>query len=76
MGRKLKYPTTDGDVVAESGVGDGGGKKTASETVLKRLGFGKQVCMDCNARAPEKADACRKCGSTQLREKKHAFRDE
>lgn len=75
MGRHLKYPTTDGDVVPESGVGQSGGKKQPNEKVLERLGFGKMVCTSCNARNPTDADACRKCGSSQLREKKHAYRD-
>lgn len=75
MGRHLKYPTKDGDVVKESAVGDSGTKKEPSEAVLKRLGFGKMVCMDCNARNPTNASNCRKCGSSDLREKKHAYQD-
>lgn len=76
MGRHLKYPTKDGSVVKESAIGDTADKKTAEPKVLKRLGFGKTVCMDCNARNPEDADACRKCGSSDLREKKHDYADE
>lgn len=75
MGRHLKYPTKDGDVTKESAIGGSAGEKQPNEAVLKRLGFGKTVCMDCNARNPERADACRKCGSSQLREKKHDYRD-
>lgn len=45
------------------------------EDVLERLGFGGMICMECNARAPANADSCRKCGNSQLREKKLAFQD-
>lgn len=39
-----------------------------SETVEDRL-LGKQICMKCNARNPERADSCRKCGYKHLRPK-------
>ncbi|QSG04552.1 50S ribosomal protein L40e [Halapricum desulfuricans] len=29
----------------------------------------KQICMRCNARNPERADRCRKCGYKNLRPK-------
>lgn len=29
----------------------------------------KQICMRCNARNPERADNCRKCGYKNLRQK-------
>ena len=29
----------------------------------------KQICMRCNARNPERADRCRKCGYGKLRPK-------
>jgi large subunit ribosomal protein L40e len=31
--------------------------------------FTKQICMRCNARNPERADQCRKCGYGNLRPK-------
>jgi large subunit ribosomal protein L40e len=31
--------------------------------------LGAQVCMRCNARNPERADRCRKCGYGKLRPK-------
>lgn len=31
--------------------------------------FNKQVCMRCNARNPERANDCRKCGYGNLRPK-------
>lgn len=39
-----------------------------SETVEDRL-LGKQICMKCNARNPQRADSCRKCGYKHLRPK-------
>jgi large subunit ribosomal protein L40e len=29
----------------------------------------KQICMNCDARNAKRASRCRKCGSTQLRQK-------
>lgn len=29
----------------------------------------KQICMRCNARNPQRADSCRKCGYKRLRPK-------
>jgi large subunit ribosomal protein L40e len=29
----------------------------------------KQICMRCNARNPQRAERCRKCGYTKLRPK-------
>jgi large subunit ribosomal protein L40e len=34
----------------------------------KRL-LDKQICMRCNARNPQRADQCRRCGSKKLRQK-------
>jgi large subunit ribosomal protein L40e len=31
--------------------------------------FTKQICMRCNARNPQRADQCRKCGYRRLRPK-------
>lgn len=31
--------------------------------------FTKQICMRCNARNPQRADQCRKCGYGRLRPK-------
>jgi large subunit ribosomal protein L40e len=31
--------------------------------------FSKQICMRCNARNPQEADRCRKCGYAKLRPK-------
>jgi large subunit ribosomal protein L40e len=31
--------------------------------------FNKKVCMKCNARNPQRARKCRKCGSKSLRAK-------
>jgi len=36
----------------------------ASERILE-----KQICMRCNARNPQRADQCRKCGYGNLRPK-------
>lgn len=74
MGRHLRFPTKDGNVVAESAT-KGVGSKSVSEAALKRLGFGKMICQDCNALNPADADKCRKCGNTQLREKTHEYED-
>ena len=38
------------------------------QSIEDRL-LGKQVCMRCNARNPEDADHCRKCGYSNLRPK-------
>jgi ribosomal protein L40E len=73
MGRHLKYPVGNGSVYKESSVRD---NHNVRDEVLDRLGFGGQICMSCNARAPAEADACRKCGSSDLRPKKHDFRDD
>ncbi|MFB6254607.1 MAG: 50S ribosomal protein L40e [Halobacteriaceae archaeon] len=39
-----------------------------TETIEERL-LGKKICMRCNARNPERADQCRKCGYHNLRPK-------
>ncbi|MFB6153002.1 MAG: 50S ribosomal protein L40e [Halodesulfurarchaeum sp.] len=31
--------------------------------------LGKQICMRCNARNPQRASQCRKCGYSKLRPK-------
>ena len=31
--------------------------------------FSKKICMRCNARNPQRADNCRKCGYGRLRQK-------
>lgn len=75
MGRRRKYPTTDGNVVSESAINGEHSTAKPSEAALARIGLNKQVCMSCNATAPENADACRKCGSSQLRDKSAQYRD-
>lgn len=76
MGRFLNYPTTDGTIARETAVDEQSGqKKSPHHFVMKRLGFGKQICMGCNARNPSNAEKCRKCGKKELRVKKHAFSD-
>lgn len=49
-----------------------GGKKMSRESKNKiaELTFGStKICMKCNARNPENASKCRKCGYTRLRRK-------
>lgn len=75
MGRHRKYPTTDGDVVTESAVGDSADKKTPSEAAMRRLGFDNKICQNCNANNAHRANKCRKCGSTELRRKKSEYAD-
>jgi large subunit ribosomal protein L40e len=38
------------------------------QTIEDRL-HGKQICMRCNARNPQRARRCRKCGYPNLRPK-------
>lgn len=45
-----------------------GEREGMSETIEERL-LGKQICMRCNARNPERASECRKCGYKRLRPK-------
>lgn len=73
MGRHRKRPTRDGvdkvendEVVAEDEI---------VHQVERRLGLTKQVCVGCDARNAERADRCRKCGSTDLRRKAREFAD-
>lgn len=73
MGRNLKYPTKDGRVVKESAFN--ASTQKLNEAVLDRLGFKDNVCMDCNARNAASRDNCRKCGSTNLRQKRRDFYD-
>lgn len=49
------------------------GSKKPNRKVMKRIGLTKQVCMSCNASAPENANKCRKCGKKNLRQKKSEF---
>lgn len=37
---------------------------TAADRILNKM-----ICMRCNARNPERADSCRKCGYKKLRPK-------
>jgi large subunit ribosomal protein L40e len=39
-----------------------------NEAAVKRM-LEKQICMRCNARNPQRADSCRKCGYKNLRPK-------
>jgi large subunit ribosomal protein L40e len=39
-----------------------------SQSIEDRL-LNKQICMRCNARNPQDADSCRKCGYKRLRPK-------
>ena len=41
----------------------------ASFDTAERRTLHKQICMKCNARNPQKADRCRKCGYGKLRPK-------
>ena len=52
----------------------GEGKHPKQELIEKRIGLRKQVCQDCNARLPQSAEKCRKCGSKQLRRKNTDFK--
>lgn len=47
-----------------------------ADAVLRRLGLIGQVCTDCNARAPENAEKCRRCGCTNLRRRNKEFADD
>lgn len=38
--------------------------EAAEERILKKM-----ICMRCNARNPQRADSCRKCGYKRLRPK-------
>lgn len=71
MGRHRKKATESHDVKNEENVNRG----ATTDVVDERLGLNGQVCGDCNARADEDADQCRKCGSTNLRDKAGRFRD-
>lgn len=70
MGRHRKFPV-DNDVVTESSLGN----REPSEAVMRRIGLFNKICMDCNANSPPDADACRKCGSSNLRQKKRRYQD-
>ena len=41
----------------------------ASFEPAERRNLEKQICMRCNARNPQRADRCRKCGYGNLRPK-------
>ncbi|MGA9400576.1 50S ribosomal protein L40e [Haladaptatus sp.] len=41
----------------------------ASFDVAEKRTLDKMICMRCNARNPQKADKCRKCGYSKLRPK-------
>jgi len=75
MGRHRRYADSNNGVSKESTINNDHNSVRKAGAVQKRLGLTKQVCMDCNSRAPERADSCRKCGSTNLRQKKSEFTD-
>lgn len=41
----------------------------ASFDTAERRTLEKRICMRCNARNPQEASSCRKCGYTNLRQK-------
>jgi len=76
MGRHRRYADSNNGVSKESTINNDHNSVRKAAAVQERLGLTKQVCMSCNARADEDADACRKCGSSNLRAKKSNFTDE
>lgn len=72
MGRHRKHPLSNGNVASEP---SGQSSISIRKDVESRLGLNKQICMSCNARNPEDADSCRKCGHNQLRGKKSEYAD-
>lgn len=71
MGRHNKRPATDHDVRDKDHIKDGRMSKAAA----RRIGLYKYICQKCNARNPEGANKCRKCGNTDLRPKKRDYTD-
>jgi len=75
MGRHRRYADSNNGVSNGSTINNDHNNVRKAASVQERLGLTKQVCMDCNSRAPELADSCLKCGSSNLRQKKSEFTD-
>lgn len=71
MGKRRKHPLSNNKIAKSPS----SATVTIREDVEARIGLNKQICTDCNARNSENADDCRKCGCSQLRDKKTNFRD-